>query len=225
MNAISPRDRGRPGASPGAVWPFGDLRPGGYGVILSDPPWKFRTWSAKGDGKPCPYDTLSIDQIAALPVGTLAARNCMLVMWTTAPFLPDSLDVLRAWGFRYSTCGSWSKLTAAGEPAVGTGYYWRSSSELWLVGAKGSPGRWRGLAIPNAILDERREHSRKPSRLHDDLDRAYPGVAKVELFARSPRPGWSVWGNETDRFQPDLPMTTVEPIGAPPPPPTNGGSP
>lgn len=182
-------------------WPFGDLLPGAYGVILSDPPWKFKTWSGKGDGKACPYDTMSTADIAAMPVGRLAARNCMLVMWTTAPFLPESLDVMKDWGFRYSTCGSWTKLTSEDEPAVGTGFYWRSSAELWLVGTRGSPGRWRGIAIPNAILDQRREHSRKPSRLHDDLDRAYRDRRKCELFARSQRPGWDCWGNETTKFE------------------------
>jgi N6-adenosine-specific RNA methylase IME4 len=181
-------------------WPFGDLTPGAYGVILADPPWRFETWSDRGNGKPCPYDTMTLDEIAALPVGSLAARDCMLVMWTTAPFLPASLEVLRAWGFRYSTFGSWTKTDKGGDPAVGTGYYWRSSAEMWLVGAKGSPGRWRGIALPNSIIAPRREHSRKPDRLHADLERAYPDRRKCELFARSERPGWDVWGNQTSKF-------------------------
>ncbi|AWJ93293.1 hypothetical protein Sp245p_26070 (plasmid) [Azospirillum baldaniorum] len=195
-------------------WPFGDLQRGAYGVILADPPWKFRTWSAKGDGKPCPYPTMSIGEIAALPVADLAARDCLLVMWTTAPFLALSLDVLRAWGFRYSTAGSWAKLDGEGQPAKGTGYYWRSSSEPWLVGVKGQPGRVRGVAIPNSIIAERREHSRKPDRLHADLERMYPAARKCELFARAAREGWDAWGNEVGKFAaapaPTLPLVAAE---------------
>lgn len=182
-------------------WPFGDLLPAYYGVILADPPWKFLTWSDKGDGRACPYDTMSIDDIAALPVRLLAARDCMLVMWTTGPFLVESIDILRAWGFRYSTFGSWAKTDEGGGPAVGTGYYWRSSAEAWLVGTKGSPGRWRGFAIPNSIIAPRREHSRKPPRLHEDLETAYPDRTKCELFARQRRAGWDVWGNQTSKFE------------------------
>ncbi|MBP2229643.1 N6-adenosine-specific RNA methylase IME4 [Azospirillum agricola] len=186
--------------NPSSSWPFGNLTPGAYGVILADPPWKFKTWGAL-NGKACPYDTMTLDDIRALPVGQLAARDCMLVMWTTAPFLPLSLEVLRAWGFSYSTMGSWAKLTAEGAPAIGTGYYWRSSSEPWLIGTRGSPGRWRGLALPNSIIAPRREHSRKPPRLHADLESAYPERRKCELFARAPRNGWDVWGNETEKFE------------------------
>lgn len=177
-------------------WPFERLRRSHYGVILADPPWKFRTRSEKGNGRAAPYQTMDIDAIAALPVRDLAAKDCMLVMWTTAPFLDMSLGVLKAWGFGYSTCGTWTKLTGNGKPATGTGYYWRSSSELWLVGTRGAPGRARGLAIPNAIMERRREHSRKPDRLHRDLDLMYPGRPKCELFARRPFDGWDCWGNQ-----------------------------
>ncbi|CAO3445804.1 hypothetical protein [Azospirillum argentinense] len=181
-------------------WPFGDLIPGAYGVIVADPPWKFRTWSDKGDGRACPYPTMTIEEIAALPVADLAARDCLLAMWTTAPFLTLSLDVMRAWGFRYSTMGSWAKLDGDGDPSIGTGFYWRSSAEPWLVGIRGQPGRVRGLAIPNSILAPRREHSRKPDRLHTDLEAMYPQRRKCELFGRAQRAGWDVWGNESTKF-------------------------
>jgi len=181
-------------------WPFGNLTPRRYGVILADPPWKFKTWSEKGNGKPCPYPTMTLDEIAALPVGSLSNRNCMLVMWTTAPFLPAALTVMDAWGFKYATMGCWEKLTVDGDPAIGTGYYWRSSAEPWIVGTRGSPGRWRNMAVPNIISARRREHSRKPDRLYSDLDRAYPGVEKAELFARSTVAGWDCWGNQVDLF-------------------------
>lgn len=185
-------------------WPFEGLTPGAYGVILADPPWKFRTWSERGKGRGCPYPTMTIEDIAALPVRDLAARDSMLVMWTTAPFLRESLGVVDAWGFRYATCGAWAKLAGDGGLALGTGYYWRSSAEIWLVGVRGAPGRVRGMAVPNAILAPRREHSRKPGRLHDDLERMYPAARRCELFARQRRAGWDCWGNDLDLF-PALP--------------------
>lgn len=181
-------------------WPFGNLEPGAYGVVLADPPWQFRTWGPKGNGRSCPYPTMDAKAIRELPVRALAAKNCFLVMWTTAPFLALSLDVMIAWGFRYSTAGAWCKTAADGSYAIGTGYHWRSSAEFWIAGSVGHPPRTRGHAIPNAILSPRREHSRKPTRLHDDLDAMFPGIEKCELFARSQRQGWSCWGNEVSKF-------------------------
>lgn len=184
------------------AWPFGDLAPGAYGVILADPPWQFRTWSKRSNGRPAPYETMDMDEIAALPVSSLAATDCLLCLWTTAPFLAESIRVLDAWGFRYTTAGVWAKTDSGGGLAVGTGYYWRSSAEMWLVGTRGQPGRVRGMAIPNAIIARRQEHSRKPGRLHADLERMYPTARKCELFSRQRRDGWDCFGHEVDRFTP-----------------------
>jgi len=176
------------------------LPQGPFNVVLADPPWKFKVWSEKGNGRAPPYPTMALDDIKAMPVKQIAAKNCLLVMWTTAPFLEVSLDVMKAWGFKYSTAGAWAKLDSNGDPAIGTGFRWRSSAEFWIAGKRGNPRRSEGLAIPNCILAPLMEHSRKPGRLHEDLDAMFPGEPKCELFARQERENWTVWGNETTRF-------------------------
>ena len=180
--------------------PFHNLRLAAYGVILADPPWKFRTWGPKGNGRACPYQTMDLDAIKALPVRSLAAKDCLLVIWTTAPFLAVSIDVMKAWGAQFSTAGAWAKTLSDGSPAIGTGYRWRSSAEFWIAGTYGHPPRAKGLAIPNCITAMRREHSRKPGRLHEDLETMFPDVPRCELFARQRREGWDCWGNEVDYF-------------------------
>ena len=84
-------------------WPFGTISPFCWDLIMADPPWEFQTYSAKGAGKSASaqYRTMTTEEICALPVGDLAAKNCMLWLWATAPRLPDALKVIKAWGFRY----------------------------------------------------------------------------------------------------------------------------
>ena len=77
--------------------PAGD----GYGVIYADPPWSYRQ---QGNGAAARhYPTMTPDEIKALPVQTLAAKDCALLMWATFPNLQQALDTIRAWGFEYKT--------------------------------------------------------------------------------------------------------------------------
>jgi N6-adenosine-specific RNA methylase IME4 len=180
-------------------WPFPGLEPGAYSVIIADPPWRFRTWGPGGNGRAPAYETMTAASIEALPVRALAGPRCLLALWTTAPFIDLSLGIMKGWGFRYSTALAWGKQSSTGW-AIGTGYHWRSTAEFVLIGKVGQPPWAKGLALPNLIVAPRREHSRKPDRLHSDLERMYPAARKAELFARQQRPGWDCWGNESDKF-------------------------
>lgn len=183
------------------TWPFGDLRPLSYGVILTDPPWYFRNRSAAGEGKNpvAHYDCMDLAAIQALPVSHLAAPDCACVMWATAPMLPQAIETLGAWGFAYKTAGSWGKLSSTGEKvAFGTGYIYRSAAEFWVLGTLGQP-RTRSRSVRNLILAPVREHSRKPDQMHEDLERLFAGPY-CELFARASRPGWHAWGNQVGTF-------------------------
>ena len=57
--------------------PFAGLTPFGYDLTMADPPWRFELYSAKGEAKSAQahYDTMTVGEIAALPVGTLAAGD------------------------------------------------------------------------------------------------------------------------------------------------------
>ncbi|ARR53470.1 DNA methyltransferase [Rhizorhabdus wittichii DC-6] len=184
------------------TWPFGDLRMFGYGAILADPPWYFRNFSAAGEAKNpvAHYACMSTDDIAALPVSHLAAQDCALFMWATAPMLPDAVRLMAAWGFTFKSAGAWAKQSTTGEKwAFGTGYCFRSAAEFYLLGTIGNPPV-RSRSIRNLIVAPIREHSRKPDQMHADVEALYDGPY-VELFARSTRLGWDCWGNETGKFE------------------------
>jgi N6-adenosine-specific RNA methylase IME4 len=192
-----------PPATPRAEWPFGDLTPGRYGAILADPPWRFRNFSAAGEAKNpvAHYPCMSIDDLSRLPVQRLAAPDCALVMWATAPLLDRAIELLRAWGFTYKSAGAWAKRSKTDEAwSFGTGYVFRSAAEFYLVGTIGKP-RVLSRSIRNLLVAPVREHSRKPAQLHADVEALYAGPY-AELFARQRRPGWDSWGNDVERFEP-----------------------
>ena len=197
-------DAGRPGGlgaeMPG--WPFGSLRPGGYRAILADPPWRFENFSEKGEEKNpvAHYSCMSTADIAALPVGQLAAADCALVMWGTFPMMPDALALMAAWGFAYKSGGTWAKQSKTGEKwAFGTGYVLRSAAEFFAIGTIGKP-KIRSHSVRNLIVAPIREHSRKPDAQYCLVEELFDGPY-CELFSRTGRDGWDSWGDDADRFE------------------------
>jgi N6-adenosine-specific RNA methylase IME4 len=183
------------------TWPFGDLIPLRYRVILADPPWAFRLHSTKGEAKApqAHYACMSLADIKALPVNQLAAPDCALLMWATAPMLPDAIETLAAWGFQFKSAGAWAKQSSTGKSwAFGTGYCFRSAAEFYLLGTIGRP-RQTSRSIRNLIVAPVREHSRKPDDLHIHAEALFEGP-RCELFARERRPGWDAWGNQVEKF-------------------------
>ncbi|OBS52767.1 DNA methyltransferase [Methylosinus sp. 3S-1] len=174
---------------------------GGFQTVLADPPWRF----SNRTGKVAPehrrldrYSTMSLDAIKALPVSSVTARNAHLYLWVPNALLTDGLDVLHAWGFRYVSNIVWAKRRKDGGPdGRGVGFYFRNVTELLLFGVKGSmrtlaPGR----SQVNMIETRKREHSRKPDEQYDLIQACSPGPY-LEMFARYPRKGWTVWGDES----------------------------
>lgn len=178
------------------------LPQGPFGVILSDPPWRFRTWNEENQEKSASkhYDLMNLSDIKSLPVQSVAAPDCLLMMWAVQPMLDQALEVMSAWGFKYKTAGAWAKQSSTGNKwAFGTGYLLRCSAEFFLVGARGNP-KSAVKNVRNLIVAPVREHSRKPDEMHDNLERMFPDVARLEMFARESRPGWTAWGNQTTKF-------------------------
>jgi N6-adenosine-specific RNA methylase IME4 len=190
--------------------PFSDLPRNHFGAIYADPPWSFRVWSKDtGSGRSAEshYSTMSMDEIAALPVADLAADDCVLFMWACWPSLPDALRIIEAWGFTYKTCGfDWMKAHAGqiemfrvdGDVQVGMGYWTRANTEPCLLAVRGKPRRINA-DVRQGILEPRRQHSRKPDCVPARIERLVDGPY-LELFARTKREGWTVWGNQIDKF-------------------------
>jgi N6-adenosine-specific RNA methylase IME4 len=182
-------------------WPFGDLIPNHYGLVLVDDPWRFKTFNSDVSAKSAAghYQVMDKDALRALPVADLAAKDCALVMWATQAQMPEAIDLMKARGFTYKTMGAWAKQSKTGKKwAFGTGYVLRSAAEFYIIGTRGKP-KAQVRNVRNLIVAPAREHSRKPDQMHADLERLFPGP-RCELFARETRPGWAAWGNETSRF-------------------------
>ena len=191
--------------------PFAGLPRGHFKAIYADPAWSFRVWNKDtGNGRSAEshYSTMSMEEIAALPVADLAADDCVLFMWACWPSLPEALSIIEAWGFAYKTCGfDWMKAHAGqiemfrddADVQVGMGYWTRANSEPCLLATRGRPKR-RNADVRMGIIEPRREHSRKPDCVPKRIERLVEGPY-LELFARTQRPGWTVWGNQTDKFK------------------------
>ncbi len=165
-------------------------------VILADPPWHFRTYSEKGWRKSAhaKYRCMTQEDIGALPVGALCAPDCLMVMWATAPHLPQALSVMESWGFTFKTAGAWAKQSRTGSHwAFGTGYLLRSAAEFFLIGTRGRITQL-SRSSRNLLAAPVREHSRKPEAMYELVEATWPGPY-VELFATHPREGWLSWGD------------------------------
>jgi N6-adenosine-specific RNA methylase IME4 len=173
------------------------LLPGGhFDIILADPPWRFKTRSEKGrsrspDGPLGHYQTMSSQDIAAMPVGALSNRDAVLYLWTTVPFLEISLGVANAWGFAYKSSMVWVK------ERIGTGYWARNRHEIVLICKRGRFPAPAPAFRPDSVIEgQQRKHSHKPDALQEIIEAAWPNASKIELFARNYRPGWTAWGNQ-----------------------------
>lgn len=174
-----------------------------FGTVLADPPWRFHNRT----GKMAPehrrlrrYETLSFEDIEALPVGTVAAPKSHLYLWVPNALIRFGLKVMEEWGFEYKTNLVWYKTRKDGGPdGRGVGFYFRNVTELVLFGVRGSlRTRSAGRRQVNLFNSRKREHSRKPDELYDIIEACSPGPY-LELFARHRRPGWHQLGDEIDK--------------------------
>lgn len=183
---------------------FRTLPAGHFGAIAADPPWRYQTWSDKGQARGPDYDLMTLDDIKALPVSELAAEDCVLFLWVTNPFLPRGFEVMSAWGFTYKAVAfTWAKLTPRSgtwlpKYHIGLGHWTRQNSETCLLGVRGKPKR-QAKDVRELLVTPRREHSRKPEEFYESVERLVPGPY-LDLFSRAERPGWTAWGNQTSKF-------------------------
>jgi N6-adenosine-specific RNA methylase IME4 len=171
-----------------------------FGTVLADPPWRF----VNRTGKVAPehrrlsrYGTLSVKEIAALPVADLVRERAHCYLWVPNALLAEGLMVLENWGFEYKANLVWHKVRKdGGSDGRGVGFYFRNVTELVLFGCRGRlrtlpPGR----SMVNLFATRKREHSRKPDEAYELIEACSP-APYLELFARYPRAGWSAWGAE-----------------------------
>lgn len=163
-----------------------------YPVIYADPPWRYEHAESVTREIENHYPTMTLDDICAMPVAALATDDAALFLWATSPKLAEALRVVEAWGFSYRTCAVWHK------PQIGMGYYFRQQHELLLIATRGDMPAPPPAARPGSVVTvDRGRHSTKPAEFAEIIERMYPTLPRIELFCRSPRAGWAVWGNQS----------------------------
>ena len=189
-----------------------------YNTIYIDPPWKTKAgrplnrytlengkqiWAGvSNQSRDLPYPTMTLEDIADLPVGDLAASNAHLYMWVINQYLPDAFGILKSWGFKHSTVLVWAKKPMGG----GLGGAYRITTEFLLYARRGKLPTKK--TVIGTCFNQKREydergkpqHSRKPEFFAELIESVSPGPY-LEMFARRHRAGWDVWGNEVDGIE------------------------
>ncbi len=182
-----------------------------FKTILADPPWQF----VNRTGKVAPehrrlsrYGTLDLECIKSLPVASVASQSAHIYLWVPNALLPEGLEVLNAWGFKYKSNIIWHKIRKDGGPdGRGVGFYFRNVTEILLFGVRGKNNRTLdpGRSQVNFIATRKREHSRKPDEQYAIIESCSPGPY-LELFGRGVRAGWHCWGNQAEPdYEPSWP--------------------
>ena len=179
-----------------------------FATVLADPPWQFQNRT----GKMAPehnrlqrYPTMSLQEIKDLPVEAIVADTAHLYLWVPNALLAEGMQVMEHWGFTYKTNLIWYKVRKDGGPdRRGVGFYFRNVTEIILFGVRGKNARTLqpGRSQENIISSRKREHSRKPDEQYELIEACSSGP-RIELFARGPKKGWFVWGNQSEEYTPD----------------------
>lgn len=185
-----------------------------YNVIIADPPWKFDDKLQMSDvkrGAEANYrGTLTVNDIANLDVKSVVDDWAVLALWVPSSMLADGLLTMKNWGFTQKTTFVWGKITKNEKIVIGMGRLFRGSHEIALIGVSGKVYKHlenkaqRTMSVEEFVdyesfdLAVNRRHSEKPPMLHEALEKMFPHAAKLELFARQVRDGWTCLGNEID---------------------------
>lgn len=174
-----------------------------FSTVLADPPWRFtnRTGKMAPEHKRLArYETMTVEEICALPVAQVARERAHLYLWVPNALMPDGLRVMEAWGFSYKSNLIWHKIRKDGGPdGRGVGFYFRNVTEMILFGVRGknvrtlAPGRRQ----VNFLATRKQEHSRKPDEQYGIIEACSEGPY-LEMFARGRREGWTSWGAQAD---------------------------
>jgi N6-adenosine-specific RNA methylase IME4 len=176
-----------------------------FATVLADPPWRFQNRT----GKMAPehrrlsrYGTMDLESIMALPVSEALAETAHLYLWVPNALLPEGLQVMKAWGFKYKSNIIWHKIRKdGGSDGRGVGFYFRNVTEIVLFGVRGKHSRTLkpGRSQVNYLATQKREHSRKPDEFYNIVESCSTGPY-LELFARGTRKNWIGWGNESENY-------------------------
>jgi N6-adenosine-specific RNA methylase IME4 len=166
---------------------------GPYRIIVADPPWPYN--ARKDDPShenQCPYPQMSLAEICALDVASIATPDCILWLWTTNFHLVtgEAAKVLAAWGFTGKTMLTWAK------PRFGTGDWLFGQTEHCILAVRGKPT----ITLTNQttlLCAPARGHSVKPPEFYDMVESLCPAARYADLFSRyQHNDKWDCHGDE-----------------------------
>ena len=196
---------------------FKDLPTKKYTTIVVDTPWAYtdklgskqavdgNTTGMYGGVRSAEahYGTLTIPEVATLPIPDLAEKNAHLYVWVTNAFMDEAYDLIKGWGFKPKTIVTWVKtrngIVEAEKPedcAFGMGFYYRNMTEHAILAVRGSL-KPLSHSIRNVVFAPRGEHSAKPNEAYEVFASVSPGP-RLDMFARQPREGFELWGNQAE---------------------------
>lgn len=167
-----------------------------YRTIVCDPPWEYAgfvsLWPdrSKKAKRELPYASMTLWEIAELPVAEWAQDDCNLFLWTTNRYLPFAFSLLEHWEFEYRQTLTWVKTN----PAPWSGSLAPHSTEFLLASTRGNAG-YTMRAEASVLTHRRLAHSQKPEAFLDLVEQVSPGPY-LEMFSRRARLGWQTWGDE-----------------------------
>ena len=189
LRTVNREERNKQLSAKETVLPTGEQR---FSVVYADPPWKLEFQPSESRAVENHYPTMELDDIKNMEVEKICHEDSVLYLWATAPKLPQAFEVMDEWGFKYVTSMVWVK------DKIGLGYWARNKHELLLIGTRGSfPAPDPTKLVASVIEAPRTRHSEKPVEFAEMIETLFVDHAKIELFCRTPREGWSVWGNES----------------------------
>ena len=170
-----------------------------FDLILIDPPWKYgRDMLPKSRKTENHYGLMTIQEIQNLPIRNVVSNPAIIFLWATNPLLPEAIGIMGRWGFTYTTKIEWVKKQNE-KVQIGMGWNVRGASESLLIGKMGNYPLPEPKNRPKAVLEApRTRHSEKPELSYLTIEKMYPDARKLEIFARKPRKGWFVVGNQIE---------------------------
>jgi N6-adenosine-specific RNA methylase IME4 len=170
-----------------------------FDVVVSDPPWKFGDkLPGAGRGAEKHYPCLTIEELRWFPLPPIAP-DAWLFLWRVAAMPQQALDLVHAWGFVPKSEFVWNKTTSTGKPFFGMGRYTRAAHEVCIIATRGKPHR-ASASVRSTFDAPVGRHSEKPERFYELVEELTgPNARRVEMFARTVRPGWFGMGNELPR--------------------------
>jgi N6-adenosine-specific RNA methylase IME4 len=169
-----------------------------YQIIYADPAWSYNVWRNKESRTAdSHYRVSGLEEMKLLRVSDIAEDNCVLLMWTTAPWIGGAIELMRSWGFTYKTIAFvWVKKNKIADSLFwGMGHYTRSNAEFVILGIKGHPKRI-ARNIHQIVETKIQTHSKKPAIIRNKITELFGDLPKIELFATERVENWDCWGDE-----------------------------